>query len=427
LLFAFALPAMYQLPAISPTYIWRNETRVNVVHNDLFTVVFVVLVLFFVYWVTGFSQLTLYFLSCMIVSVAVLYLLSSFFLWLLRQSLKFTDGAVRRGISQLVQYPFSFSLQFIGFNLIIISLIVLGAVRNNIMTDWYQSLSARTPNYFAINIAPEDVDKLNQVFAQFKVPVQGIYPMVRGRLTELNGKAIMSAVPADQLGHNALHRELNLSWMWQFPSDNKIVSGSTWTAQDTGKALVSVENKLGHDLGFHLGDQLTFQIGAQNVSAVISNFRSVEWGSFHPNFFMIFPPGFLQQMPTTYITSFHLDASQTDVLNRVVQMFPNITIIDVASLLLQMQELVGKIMLAMEYLFGFALCVGVLIFIVCLQASMGERRKTYRLLRILGAGNFYIRKSVMVEFGWLVVFLLLSSVVFGRLVAYIIEQYILSL
>jgi len=427
LLFAFAWPAINQLPRISPLYIWRNEIKMNTWRNDIFVIISLLIVLLFIYWVTGYSRLTLYFLSIMVISGAVLYVMSMLFLSLFRICLQVTDGAVRRGISQLVQHPFSVSLQFIGFNLIIISIIVLGAVRNNVISDWQQSLSAQTPNYFAFNIAPDDVNRLKQVFAQYKVPVEGIYPMVRGRLVALNSKPIMSAVPAAQLGHNALHRDLNISWMWQFPSDNKIVSGSAWTMQDAGKPLVSVENKMAQDLQFNIGDELTFQIGDQKVSAVISSFRSVEWGSFHPNFFMIFPPGLLQQLPATFITSFHLASSQMNILNQLVQVFPNITVIDVASLLQQMQELVGKITLAMQYLFGFALCAGILIFIACLQASMDERRQIYHLLRVLGASNKYIRKSMMVEFGCLAVLVLLSSVTLGWLVAYVIEQYIFSL
>jgi putative ABC transport system permease protein len=300
-------------------------------------------------------------------------------------------------------------------------------VRGNILNDWRRSLSPQTPNYFAFNIAPDDISRLKQLFSQNKVTIEGLYPMVRGRLIALNKKPVMSAVPVSQLGHNALHRDLNLSWMWQYPSDNKIVSGQAWTTTDAGKPLVSVENKLAQDLQFHLGDELTFQIGDQQLSAKIANLRSVEWGSFHPNFFMIFPPGLMKGLPATYITSFYLSASQASVLDQLVQLLPNITVIDVASLLQQIQGLVSKIALAMQYIFIFALGAGVLIFITCLQASMDERRQTYRLLRVLGAGKKYIRTSVMVEFGCLALLVLMSSVLLGYLGASIIEQYIFSL
>jgi putative ABC transport system permease protein len=427
LLFTFAWPALSQLPRTSPLFIWRNELILNTARNDLYVIISMLAVLLFVYWFTDFSRLTLYFLSVIIICAAVLYVISRIFLALLRLCQKVTDGAVRRGISELVQHPGSVSLQFIGFNLIIIALITLGAVRGNILNDWHQSLSSQTPNYFAFNIAPDDLSRLKQVFAQNKVTIEGLYPMVRGRLIALNKKPVLSAVPVSQLGHNALHRDLNLSWMWQYPSDNKIVSGQAWAMSDASKPLVSVENKMAQDLQFHLGDELTFQIGDQQLSAKIDNLRSVEWGSFHPNFFMIFPPGLIQGLPTTYITSFYLSASQASVLDQLVQLLPNITVIDVASLLLQIQGLVNKIALAMQYIFLFALGAGILIFITCLQASMDERRQTYRLLRVLGAGKKYIRTSMIVEFGCLALLVLLSSVLLGYLGASIIEQYIFSL
>jgi putative ABC transport system permease protein len=141
---------------------------------------------------------------------------------------------------------------------------------------------------------------------------------------------------------------------------------------------------------------------------------------------MIFPPGYIDIFPTTYITSFHLDANQTTVLNLLVQAFPNITVIDVAGVLQQMQDLVSKITLAMQYLFLFALGAGVLIFLTSLQASMDERMQTYHLLRVLGAGKKYIRKGLLVEFSSLAILIFVSAVSLSFLIVYVLERYIFN-
>jgi putative ABC transport system permease protein len=95
----------------------------------------------------------------------------------------------------------------------------------------------------------------------------------------------------------------------------------------------------------------------------------------------------------------------------------------VASLLQQMQDLIGKITLAMQYLFLFALADGILIFLTCLQASLDERRQTYRLLRILGASQRYIRNSLLVEFATLGVVILLSASGIAVLIIQYFEKY----
>jgi putative ABC transport system permease protein len=422
LLFAFAGPVIDELPRTSPLYIWRNELTARVARRSVYLLAAFALISVFVFWVMKFSLLCLYFIGALLLSVGVLYGLSILLLNLVRRLTQTTNGVVRRGFSQLIQYADSVSLQFISFNLILIALIVLAAIRTHLIEHWQQSLPAETPNYFAFNIAPADLPGLQQFFQQQNVNVAGIYPMVRGRLITLNGQPILSSVPIEAINNNALHRELNLSWMLDYPADNKIVAGRAITQADAGKALVSVEKKLADDLHLHLGDQLTFQIGERTLAATIVNFRTLAWTSFHPNFFMIFPPGLMQDYPVTYITSFHLQAAQVLLLNQLVASFPNITVIDVASLLQQMQALIGKITLAMEYLFVFALGAGILIFITSVQASMDERRKTYSLLRVLGAGNKYIYQSVTVEFGSLAILIIGAALSLSYLIVWLLEH-----
>ncbi len=423
LLFAFAFPAVWELPRTSPLHIWRNSAVLNGMRKNAYLIVAFLVIAIFIYYGMNFSLLTLYFLSIVLLSIGILYGLSLFLLYLVRRLLSHTEGTVHRGLSQLIQYADSVSLQFIGFNLILIALVVLGGIRSYLINDWRQSLPATTPNYFAFNIAPTDLDQLKAFFQQHQIHVDALYPMIRGRLIAINQQPVMTTVSASAKDNNALHRELNLSFMWDFPADNKIVSGKPWAQQDAGKALVSVEEKLAHDLNLHLGEQLTFQIGDKQQTATIVNFRSLDWSSFHPNFFMIFPPGLLQDDSVTYITSFHLTTAETTVLNQLVQTFPNVTVIDVASLLQQMQDLISKITLAMQYLFLFALVDGGLIFLTSLQASLDERRQTYGLLRILGASQRYIRNSLIVEFSCLGLVILISASAIAVLIIRVLEKY----
>jgi putative ABC transport system permease protein len=423
LLFAFAMPVVWELPRTSPLHIWRNATGFNSMRKNGYLLVAFLLIACFIYYSMDFSLLTLYFLAMVLVSICALYGLSLFLLQLARRAMAHSEGALHRGLSQLIQYSDSVSLQFVGFNLILIALLVLGALRGFLIDDWRQTLPTTTPNYFAFNIAPTDLENVKSFFQQQHITLAGLYPMVRGRMVSINQQPVMLAVPSTARDNNALHRELNLSFMWDFPADNKIVSGKPWQQQDAGKALVSVEEKLGKDMQLKLGDSLTFQIGANRVTAVIANFRSLDWSSFHPNFFMIFPPGLLHDYPVTYITSFHLPATQITTLNQLVETFPNITVIDVAGLLQQMQDLVGKITMAMQYLFLFALGDGFLIFLTCIQASLDERRQTNRILRILGASQRYIRNSVLVEFVSLGLGIVLSATLIAGLSIVLLEKF----
>ena len=60
---------------------------------------------------------------------------------------------------------------------------------------------------------------------------------------------------------------------------------------DSTVAEISLEQEYADEMGFSLGDKLDFDIGGQQVSAVVSSLRSLEWESLSPNFFYFFAPG----------------------------------------------------------------------------------------------------------------------------------------
>lgn len=426
LLFIFSYSLCSQLPKASPLVLWRNELKPHILLPDFYILISLIFLLSLGYWYLHFANIVLYFSAILTILIAAMFIFFGLLLNSLRILLRFFDGTIRRGISEITHHVKSVSMQLVGFSLIWIALIVLSWIRSDIIAHWQESFSPNTPNYFAFNLSANDRETVRNLLSQNHIPVEPIYPMVRGRLISLNGKPILSVVPAEAEKNNALHRELNISSMMIYPSDNKITEGEQWTARDQQKALISIEEKLAHDLNIHLGDQLQFQIGDQQVTGTVSNMRSLQWSSFHPNFFIIFPPGILDRYPTTYITSFHLFENQSTLLNQLESIVPNATILDIKAVLSQIQEIINKIAFAIQYLFIYSLLLGILIFVTSIQSSKDERRQTYSLLRILGASNQYIRRSQIAE--WLVLLILLISValVGSVLIIYLIEHYLLT-
>lgn len=416
LLFIFAYPVVLALPRISPLAVWRNQS-VGLISREIYFVLALIFISFFLFVMMKFSLLALFFVDIVTLSIGILYLISLGILRLTQKLADNTEGVIRRGLSQLTHYPESVSLQFIGFSLVLIAIIVLSLLRNELFTQWQKSLPKNTPNYFAINIAQSDITSLSRFFNTYQIKFEAFYPIVKGRLIKLNGKPIMTAVPEEARGHNALHRELYLTQTFTLPSDNKIIMGQPWNAGLKEKNAISFEKRLGEQFGLKLADELTFQINNIELTGKIVNFRQVDWQSFHPNFFVIFPPGILNPFPTTYMTSFYLMKEQQNLLNEMIKIFPNLTIIDVANLLDQVHLLLSKITLALQYLFLFALFSGLLIFITSLQASLDERRHSYRLVRVLGASKNYIVKSLAVEFGFFFFMTITVSFILAKIIS----------
>src|SRR5690606_21013930 len=177
-----------------------------------------------------------------------------------------------------------------------------------------------------INIAPEDIPALDRYLDEQAVPAAGLYPIVRGRLSHINNEPARRVVSKDE-EVNALNRELNLTWMETPPSDNRIVEGEWWDSTMGPEPWVSVEAKLAQRLGLKLGDLLTFTIGDRRVDVTVKSFRTVEWDSMKPNFYVVFTPGFLEEFPTTYITSIHLKPEKKGLLNELTRRYPTVTIV----------------------------------------------------------------------------------------------------
>jgi len=110
------------------------------------------------------------------------------------------------------------------------------------------------------------------------------------------------------------------------------------------------------------------------------------------------PPGVLESYPASYITSFHLPAPRQEVVSALVRGFPNITVIDIGTLLRQMQAIFDQVARAVQAVFGFALLAGVVVLLAALQSGQDERAADLGLMRALGARGGQIRAAVLAEF-----------------------------
>src|SRR5690606_28729836 len=78
--------------------------------------------------------------------------------------------------------------------------------------------------------------------------------------------------------------------------------------------------------------------------------------------------------------------------------FPNLTVIDVAAVLAQVQAMTDKLIVIVQFVFGFAVLAGLVVLYAALQATHDERGYEFAMLRTLGARNRQVRQAVLAEF-----------------------------
>ncbi|NIP45071.1 MAG: FtsX-like permease family protein, partial [Gammaproteobacteria bacterium] len=119
---------------------------------------------------------------------------------------------------------------------------------------------------------------------------------------------------------------------------------------------------------------------------------------FRVNFFVVTPPGLLDDYPATYITSFHLPEDRRGMLIELVRRFPSITVIDVDALLAKVREIMERADQGMRYVFLFTLLAGFTVLMAAIQSTLDERRHESAILRTLGADRSAVRRGLLAEF-----------------------------
>jgi len=306
--------------------------------------------------------------------------------------------AWRYGLANVSRRGAGSVVQIVAFGLGIMVLLLLAVVRNDLLADWRQSLASDVPNNFLINIRPDELMPLQEFLKARGFGEPQMFPMVRARITALNGR------PGDALrfraenGRAFLEREQNLTWSGPLMEDNQLVAGRWWTRADYGKHLVSISTEYQEALQLKLGDELTFDIAGETLSATVASVRKVRWDSFRPNFFLVFPPGLLDGAAGTYMTSVYLTAAQRPALADLVRRFPTISVLDVDSILKQIRSIMDRASLAVQYVFLFTLVAGVVVLLAAVQSTRDERRYESAMLRTLGASRRTVLQGVAAEF-----------------------------
>ncbi len=305
-------------------------------------------------------------------------------------------GGWRYGMASLRRRRLSVTVQAVALGLGLTALLLLTVSREGLMASWRSRVPPDAPNRFVINIQPDQRRAVHDLFSVQGLAPPFLEPMVRGRLVAVNGTRVGPETYEDDRAKRLVDREFNLSWADQLPAGNQVVAGR-WHGRQAGEEF-SVEQGLAETLGLRLGDALTYDVAGRRLSGRITSLRKLDWDSMRVNFFVIAPPGALQGFPASYITSFHLPRDRGDFVNMLVREFPNLTVIDVAALLRQVQTTLDQVATAVQAVFGFSLAAGFVVLVAALQATADERFRELAIMRALGARRRQLAAGLTAEF-----------------------------
>ncbi|MCU8068304.1 ABC transporter permease [Shewanella sp. SM32] len=304
------------------------------------------------------------------------------------------------------------AVQLVGFSAALVLLLTILALRQDLLNEWQKQLPENAPNYFLVNIAPDDAKPLNDFMTAKGIVATDIYPVIRGRLTQINGEALISneQSEAGEKGRVGISRELNLTWRNTLPANNELLEGHFNQAADE----VSVESGVAERLGIGLGDKLTYVIDNQELTVKVASIRAVHWETLQPNFFMIFTQEALAPFAYTSMASFYLNDQATNdktinadgtpkgaVILALIQQFPTISIIDVGAMVGQLRQIIEQVSLSLSLVLALVLLASALVLIAQTEAGMATRQRELAVLRTFGASGWLLRSATGLEFALL--------------------------
>ena len=296
-------------------------------------------------------------------------------------------------LSRINRSSLATAVQFGALALSLMLLAVMWLVRTDLLSDWQRTLPDDAPNAFALNIAPYEKEAYIAALDENSIERSEAYPIIRGRLSDINDKDAKEYSNGGN-DNDSLRREINFTFADNVPQHNQLLQGE-W--QKNGS--VSVEQQVASDLGIQLGDKLSFVINSQQVDARADSIRKVEWRDMKPNFYFIFSPDVLAQIPATYLVSFRIDNQHDQLLNSLSRQHPTVSLMDIRVMGAKIQELVKQIVWAVTLLAGLSVIAGAVLIFTLLRLSLGQRQSEIQLYRTLGASKKRVIKTIWAEYG----------------------------
>jgi putative ABC transport system permease protein len=423
LLLGFALPSVLEACATPPIRVFQRDVRGATSRLPMLAAAAAVVGTLWLQFAGS-----VIFPAILLGGIAAVAVVLGLLAWLLVRALAPLKRAVgtswRFGLGNVARRRWSTVAQAVALGQALLALLLVTIVQQDLLASWRAKLPADAPNQFLINIQTAQLEPLRAFFADRGMPAPQLWPMARGRLTHLRGKALRAEdYPDDPRMQWWINRDVNLSWSEQLNDDNEMVAGEWWGAAGAGKNWLSVEDGVVEVMKLELGDALTLDFAGTPVEFTVHNIRKADWGSLRPNFFLLAPPGVLDDAAAAqWLSSFHLPAERRALLRELIAAFPNVTVLDIDALMGQVRSIVDRIVRAVEFVLLFTLAAGLTVLLAAIEGTRDERVREAGLLRALGARAGVVTRGLVAEYAVLGLLAGLVAAVAAQVIAWLLAE-----
>ena len=286
-------------------------------------------------------------------------------------------------------------------------LVTITQIDGNLRRQFMAALPDKAPAFYFIDIPSTEADHF-QAFLKQQSPNATVedVPMLRGRIVAARGVKAEDLKPTSD-AEWVLQSDRGLTYQNDIPKGSTLVEGEWWKPDYAGPPLVSFEKKLADGLGLKIGDDVTVNVLGRDITAKISNMRTVDWQSLGINFVLVFSPNAFKGAPHTHIATLteahdgsvqNTAESDAAIVKAVAAAFPTITSVRVREALETVGTVVTNLVLAIRGASAVTLISAILVLGGALAA--GHRHRVYDavILKTLGATRARLLGAYALEY-----------------------------
>jgi len=394
---------------------------------------FIILLLVISHFVTPNKFVGLYFASAMLVIIAIFFALGSIILKKFDFVGHLESLSMSLALKNIVRQRRTSLTLFTAILLCTTFFSLIPQIGSSLSAALTQSIDDR-PRFFVVDAKEEQIKDIKEEVNSMGAKLENIAPMIRGRIIKVND---MDFTKHSQENANKelkteqselKNRAVNLSYRNTLKKSEEIVEGrefsGVYDSPDFSKPIeVSVEKNYANRRGINLNDTLVFDILGLELEAVVVNIRTVKWTEFVPNFFLILQEGALSDTPKTILATISTgDYDATQMLIKLSDLFPTLTVIDVKNLFESFAKLVKNVTNITDKMSIYSIIIGLLMSFIIIQYQMNLQKNNILRLKMIGVKNKAIRNSFLIEFGLISFTASTFGIILGSIGSYAISN-----
>jgi putative ABC transport system permease protein len=431
----FALLPLLKVRNVSPMATLRPETADTTLMKDPLRWLVVAGILGFVW---GFSfyllrdwRLAFGFTGFVVVSFGLLWGVGQLIMWSVRRFLPIGFSyPLRQSLANLYR-PNNQTVSLIatiGLGTAMIS--TLFFLQNQLLEEAKFADKKDQPNMLMFDIQTAQLDSVKSKVTSRGLPIMQEVPIVTMLLNSIAGvdkKENESLAEEKRYSRWLYNREFRVTYRDTLIASETITDGALKAFTNTGDTIfVSFEKGFADGNNIKLGDEVEFNVQGRPLKTYVGSLREVKFNQVSTNFLVLFPERVLEAAPKFHvlITKTKDDREAADVQAEIVRTFPNISIINLGTIVTALEEILNKISFVIQFMAFFSIATGILVLISSLIISKYQRMRESILLRTLGASSTIVSRINTLEYFFLGSLASLSGLVLSFLATWLLSEFV---